>query len=92
MKYQIDEYILDVQIIRKNNKNTYIRLKDSNTIYVTTGFFTTKSYIKSLLDNNQKFLIKAITKQITDVRTNIIKYLIGEWNIILRLFIYNSFC
>ena len=83
MKYQIGEYILDVQIIRKNNKNTYIRLKDSNTIYVTTGFFTTKSYIKSLLDNNQKFLIKAIKKYNNNLEKNNQFYFLGiSYNVV----------
>lgn len=62
MKYQLDDKIFDVEIVKKNNKNTYIRLKDLNTIYVTTNYFTTKSYIKNLLDNNQEFLRKAINR------------------------------
>ncbi len=62
MKYQLDDKIFDVEIVKKNNKNTYIRLKDSKTIYVTTGFWTTKSYIKKLLDSNQSFLRKAINR------------------------------
>lgn len=65
MKYQLDDKIFDVEIVKKNNKNTYIRLKDSTTIYITTNFFTTKSYIKKLLDNNQSFLRKAINKMNT---------------------------
>lgn len=65
MKYQLDDKIYDVEIIKKNNKNTYIRLKYSNTIYVTTNFFSSKNYIKKLLDNNQDFLRKA-TKKISN--------------------------
>ena len=62
MKYQLDDKILDVEIVKKNNKNTYIRIKDSNTIYVTTSFFVSKNYIKNLLDNNQEFLRKSLKK------------------------------
>ena len=62
MKYQLDDKIFNVEIVKKNNKNTYIRLKDSETIYVTTNYFTTKSYIKKLLDNNQLFLRRALKK------------------------------
>lgn len=62
MKYQLDDKIFDVEIVKKNNKNTYIRLKDSETIYVTTNFFTSKSYIKNLLDNNHLFLRRALKK------------------------------
>lgn len=62
MKYQLDNQILDVEIVKKNNKNTYIRVKDNKIIYVTTGLFTTKTYIKKLLDENYVFLKKALSK------------------------------
>lgn len=62
MKYELDNQIFDVQIVKKSNKNTYIRIKDPKTIYVTTNFFTSKSYIKKLLDDNQTFLSKALKK------------------------------
>ena len=32
MKYQLDNRIFEVEIVKKNNKNTYIRLKDAQTI------------------------------------------------------------
>ena len=62
MEYQLDDELLYVEIIKKNNKNTYIRLKDNKTIYVTTNFFTSKSYIKKLLDNNKDFLRRSLKK------------------------------
>jgi hypothetical protein len=40
-----------VEVIRKNNKNTYIRIKN-NTIIVTTNYFTTNKQIEKLLLNN----------------------------------------
>ena len=45
MKYGVNDNIYDVEIIKKNNKNTYIRVKD-NKIFVTTNYFVTNSYIK----------------------------------------------
>ncbi len=69
MKYQLDDKIFDVEIVKKNNKNTYIRLKDSKTIYVTTNFFTSKNYIKKLLDNNQPFLRKVLKKITTKIES-----------------------
>lgn len=62
MKYVLDDLVLDVVITRKNNKNTYIRLKDANTIYVTTSYFATNNSIKKLLDENKKFIISSIDK------------------------------
>lgn len=62
MKYKFENQIFNVEIVRKNNKNTYIRLKNSDTIYVTTGFFTTNNYIKKVLDQNHNFLKNSINK------------------------------
>jgi predicted metal-dependent hydrolase len=63
MKYIIDNKEYEVVIIRKNNKNTYIRIKDDLKIYVTTNMLVTKNSIKKLLDQNIDFLIKNIERQ-----------------------------
>ena len=59
MKYVLDNRKYEVVINRKNNKNTYIRVKDG-AIYVNTHFLASKIYIKSLLDNNKDALRKMI--------------------------------
>lgn len=56
MKYKIDDTIYEVVVERKNNKNTYIRIKEPNIIFITTNYFTTKKGILSLLNNNEKAL------------------------------------
>ena len=61
MKYQIGEKEYPVIIIRKNNKNTYIRIKN-NTIEISTHYLTTKRQISNLLENNQDS-IKKMLKQ-----------------------------
>lgn len=63
MKYKINNQEYDVVIQKKNNKNTYIRVKEDMKIYVTTNYFVSKSYIKSLLDNNVDYLGKILTKR-----------------------------
>ena len=76
MKYNLEDKEYNVEIIRKNNKNTYIRVKDDLTIYVTTSYFTTSGQVINLLDSNHKFLVKAIKKkQKKEVDTNRINYL-----------------
>ena len=67
MKFEIDNKIYDVEITRKNNKNTYIRVKSDLKIYVTTSYFTTKGSIMRLLERNKDAISKMIehqTKQI----------------------------
>lgn len=65
MKINIDGIEYDVVIIKKNNKNTYIRLKDNNTIQVTTSYFTTKKSIIKLINDNSDY-IRKVTKKIND--------------------------
>ena len=51
----------EVEVIKKNNKNTYIRIKD-NHIQITTSYFTSKHYLKKLLDENKNSIGKMIDK------------------------------
>lgn len=60
--YKLDgeDYLVDV--IKKNNKNTYIKIKDDLTIYVTTNYLSTKRYVRNVLDNNKDFLRRSVKK------------------------------
>lgn len=63
MKYKLDDKIYNVIIKRKGNKNTYIRVDENNNIVVTTNYFITSNKIKKILDDNIKFLNKALNKE-----------------------------
>ena len=63
-----DEYIYNdkkynIEIVRKNNKNTYLRVRD-NKIIVSTNYFTTKKQIIKLIEDNTTFINKALDKSI----------------------------
>ena len=63
-----DEYIYNdkkynIEIVRKNNKNTYLRVRD-NKIIVSTNYFTTKKQIIKLIEDNTAFINKALDKSI----------------------------
>ena len=60
--YKLDGEVYTVKVIRKNNKNTYIKVKDDMIIYVTTNYFATKGYVKRILNNEKDFLRKALSK------------------------------
>ena len=59
-KYENQDY--DVIVVRKNNKNTYIRIKE-NKIYITTNYFITNKSIQNLLRKNYNSIAKMIIKQ-----------------------------
>ena len=59
MHVEINNNVYDVEIIKKNNKNTYIRVKDGKIIVTTNRFVSTASIMK-LINNN----ISSISKMI----------------------------
>ena len=59
MNIVINNKTYDIEIIKKNNKNTYIRVKNGK-IIVTTNPFTSKNTILKLINDN----IESITKMI----------------------------
>lgn len=61
-EYKLDGEKYNVEVVCKNNKNTYIKIKEDLTIYVTTNYLTTKRDIKYLLDREQDFLRKTLSK------------------------------
>lgn len=61
MVFQYKDKNYEVEIIKKNNKNTYVRVRDGK-IYVTTNFFTSEKHIYSLLSENKKAIGKMIER------------------------------
>lgn len=51
MKVEIDNKIYDIEVIRKNNKNTYVRVKNGK-IVVTTNYLTSNNSINKLIKDN----------------------------------------
>lgn len=78
MKYEIDGKIYNVVVIKKSNKNTYIRVKEDLNIYVTTNYLVNKSYINNLLDNNKNEIKKMIDKVNKKNEKNELFYYLGK--------------
>lgn len=56
---QIDGNYYDVMVMRKNNKNTYIRVKNGK-IIVTTNYLTSTQTIEKLINDNMSSIRKMI--------------------------------
>jgi hypothetical protein len=78
MKYTIDNKEYEVVIIKKNNKNTYLRVKEDLKIYVTTNIFASKHYIKTLLGNNIDSIKRMIEQQNKQLKKKEYFYYLGE--------------
>ena len=59
--YNNEDY--EVIVEKKNNKNTYIRVKEDLKIYVTTSKLTPNLFIKELINKNRKSIEKMIEHQ-----------------------------
>lgn len=82
MLFQIDNKNYEVVIEKKNNKNTYIRVKDDLKIYVTTSYFSSKSYILNLLNENKEYLRKLILKKEEKQSDSLYSYLGKNYELI----------
>ena len=67
MFFNYDGESYEIIIEKKNNKNTYIRVKEDLKIYVSTSYLTPKFAIKKLIDNNKNKIIKMIDSQNTKI-------------------------
>ncbi len=84
MQYQIDNINYDVVIIKKNNKNLYIRIKDDKKIYVTCNYLTSKYEIKKVLDSNINSLRKMLKNvELAQEKSNKFFYLGKSYDIII---------
>ena len=67
----------DVVIVRKNNKNTYIRIKEDLKVYVYTNKYTKAKEIKIIIKNNHKSINKMMENRDKNIENNK-NYLLGK--------------
>lgn len=78
MQFKYKDEIYEVEVIKKNNKNTYIRVWDGK-ITVTTGYLINKWQIANLLDENRKSIEKMIEKDKKRMEKRELFVLFGEY-------------
>ncbi len=84
MKYVLDDKEYIVEIIRKRNKNIYIRISEDLKICVTANRFVSKEQIYKLLNDNADYLRKMLLKQSNKQERNNYNLYLGEkYDIIL---------
>ena len=78
MQVTLGDYILDVIIEYKNNKNLYIRVNDDLNLHVTCNKFVTKNKILKVIEDNQKSLIKMYERKLKELDNNNFYYFLGD--------------
>ena len=78
MQITLDGITYDVIIERKNNKNTYLRVKEDLNIYVTTSYLMPNYLIKKFVEDNIPFIKKQIDKMGKRIDKKEKNYILGE--------------
>ena len=78
MQVYLGDYLVDVIIEYKNNKNLYIRIKDDLKMYVSCNKYTSKNKILSVIKENEKALLKMYNHQLKQNKNNETHYYLGD--------------
>ena len=58
MKFKINDYIIDYEVIKKDNKNLYFRFDENVKLIITAPKFITDKEIQELITKNSKAILK----------------------------------
>lgn len=58
MKFKLNDYIIEYEVIRKDNKNLYFRFDENCKLVITAPRFITDKEIKNLITKNSSSLLK----------------------------------
>lgn len=77
MQVVIDDNIVDVEVIRKNNKNIYFRFNNGNLV-ITCNYLASEKYLKNLIEKNKKALTKMYLKSMEEKESEAFFNYLGE--------------
>jgi len=78
MQVSLGDYLIDVEIEYKSNKNLYIRVNDDLKMHVTCNRLFTKNQILDVINKNQKKLLKMYESKLKEVDNNNFYYYLGD--------------
>ena len=78
MQVSLGDYLINVEIEYKSNKNLYIRFKDDLKMHVTCNRLFTKNKILDVINKNEKQILKMYEQKLKEVDNNNFYYLLGD--------------
>lgn len=78
MKVQLGEYLIDCEIIRKNNKNIYFRFNNDGILIITCNRFVSERELSSLIQKNTKSLLRLYKQYQLQKELNSKYYYLGD--------------
>lgn len=82
MQVVFNDNLVDVEIIKKNNKNIYFRFNDGKLV-ITCNRLASEKYLRDLIEKNKKALTKMYLKSIEEKENNAFFNYLGEQYTIL---------
>ncbi len=82
MQVVFNDSLVDVEIIKKNNKNIYFRFNDGKLV-ITCNRLASEKYLRDLIEKNKKALTKMYLKSIEEKESNAFFNYLGEQYTIL---------
>ena len=58
MKFKINDYIIEYEVIRKDNKNLYFRINENCKLIITAPKFISDEEVKRLIEKNSSAILK----------------------------------
>ena len=58
MKFKINDYVIEYEVIRKDNKNLYFRIDESCKLVITAPRFISDDDVKNLISKNSLAILK----------------------------------
>ena len=78
MQVCLNNKTFDVEIIRKPNKNIYMRFKDSHTITVSCSRLVSEREIEKILYKNEDSLLKMVEKKENEEKKEAFFWYLGK--------------
>ena len=78
MNININGQEYEVIVERKNNRHTYLRIKDDLKIYITTNRLMTKKELNRFIEENMNFIEKNIKRKLKKILENDELYYLGK--------------
>ncbi len=83
MKFKLNDYIIDYEIIRKDNKNLYFRIDENCKLIITAPKFITDLEVKNLITKNSSAILKMYEEALVrKERDKLFWYLGKSYNVI----------
>ena len=78
MKFKLNDYIINYEVIRKDNKNLYFRIDENCNLIITAPIFITDEEIKNLITKNSSAILKMYENALERKERNKLFWYLGK--------------